>query len=342
MANTYYQLPGSSYGAPLGPSLSPDTVLRPYAAGQYFYPLPAYVHPNDRPTSGFHAHRDPSYSGGKAHAHAGHDIDAPIGTPAYAVASGTIVRAGRMNGYGLVVDLASDDGIHTFRYAHLDSELVTEGQRVQGGQQIASTGASGVTSSHPHLHFEVHQSGVPTDPMAFFNQHFSNVMGSGPVMALNAPAGQPQANAAAAPARAAYPVAAVPAAYSAPVAPVRASYPSFFTPAQAAYPLAPAAPVVAVPAVFYPLQNNAIFQRAAAYSTAPMAYNAPQASYGAYYPSYAAPARLPAAPAASAHLNTRDLNLQELTRHQTPIWTPAATQMAQAPSPFDYPGTSSG
>jgi murein DD-endopeptidase MepM/ murein hydrolase activator NlpD len=48
----------------------------------------------------------------------------------------------------------------------LTHPYVHEGQTVAVGQVIGIVGSSG-HSSGPHLHFEVHVSGVPTDPVPF-------------------------------------------------------------------------------------------------------------------------------------------------------------------------------
>lgn len=88
--------------------------------------------------------------------HTGLDIANTIGTPIYAAADGTVVDAGPAQGFGLWVRIAHNDGTVT-TYGHINEALVSTGQRVRAGEQIATVGNRG-QSTGPHLHFEV------TDP----------------------------------------------------------------------------------------------------------------------------------------------------------------------------------
>ncbi|MCJ0893210.1 M23 family metallopeptidase [Rhodococcus sp. ARC_M5] len=95
--------------------------------------------------------------------HSGLDIAAPIGTPIYAAADGTVSDAGPAAGFGLWVKVLHDDGTETV-YGHVNDFSVRAGQRVVAGEQIATVGNRG-QSTGPHLHFEVHDSaGVKVDP----------------------------------------------------------------------------------------------------------------------------------------------------------------------------------
>lgn len=97
-------------------------------------------------------------------AHQGVDIAAPIGTPIYAVADGTVLEAGPASGFGMWVRLLHDDGTVTI-YGHIDTATVSQGQRVMAGDQIATVGNRGF-STGPHCHFEVWLNGVDKiDPM---------------------------------------------------------------------------------------------------------------------------------------------------------------------------------
>ncbi|MEU5843571.1 M23 family metallopeptidase [Rhodococcus sp. NPDC047139] len=90
--------------------------------------------------------------------HAGIDIAGPIGTPIYAVADGEVIDSGPASGFGMWIRLLHDDGTVTV-YGHIDQSLVSVGQRVMAGDQIATMGNRGF-STGPHLHFEVHLNGV--------------------------------------------------------------------------------------------------------------------------------------------------------------------------------------
>ena len=94
--------------------------------------------------------------------HRGIDLAAPVGTPVYAVAAGTVIRAGSDRAYGNVVVINHHNGYRTL-YAHNSMLLVKAGARVTPGQQIAKVGTTG-HSTGPHLHFEIHRSGQRVDP----------------------------------------------------------------------------------------------------------------------------------------------------------------------------------
>lgn len=94
--------------------------------------------------------------------HAGVDLAAPIGTPVYAAAMGTVSRAGWLGGYGYSIDINHGGGVVT-RYAHLSAMYVAAGTTVQAGQQIGAVGSTG-NSTGPHLHFEIRRGGQPVNP----------------------------------------------------------------------------------------------------------------------------------------------------------------------------------
>ncbi len=99
--------------------------------------------------------------------HKGIDVAAPVGTPIYAAASGVVERSGwNSGGYGNLVDIRHPDGSLT-RYAHNSRLLVSVGQRVRQGEQIAEMGSTGY-STGPHVHFEIHPPNQgATNPMAY-------------------------------------------------------------------------------------------------------------------------------------------------------------------------------
>ncbi|MGK7901312.1 MAG: peptidoglycan DD-metalloendopeptidase family protein [Hormoscilla sp.] len=94
--------------------------------------------------------------------HRGIDIAGPIGTPILSAGSGVVDFAGwNRGGYGNLVEIRHPDGSLT-RYAHNHRILVSKGQQVKQGQQIAEMGSTGY-STGPHLHFELHPSGKGAD-----------------------------------------------------------------------------------------------------------------------------------------------------------------------------------
>lgn len=89
--------------------------------------------------------------------HAGIDLANAIGTPIYAVSDGVVIDAGPTAGYGAWVKLLHADGTVTL-YGHVNTTLVSVGERVMAGDQIATMGNRG-NSTGPHLHFEVLMNG---------------------------------------------------------------------------------------------------------------------------------------------------------------------------------------
>jgi murein DD-endopeptidase MepM/ murein hydrolase activator NlpD len=85
--------------------------------------------------------------------HAGIDLANSIGTPIHAVSDGVVIAAGPTAGYGMWVKLRHADGTVTL-YGHVNTAMVSVGQRVMAGDQIATVGNRG-NSTGPHLHFEV-------------------------------------------------------------------------------------------------------------------------------------------------------------------------------------------
>ena len=70
--------------------------------------------------------------------------------------------AGYKGSYGNLVIITHDNGIQTY-YAHNSSLVVSVGDKVYKGQQVAKAGSTG-RSTGPHLHFEVRINGERTDP----------------------------------------------------------------------------------------------------------------------------------------------------------------------------------
>ena len=117
-----------------------------------------------RLTSGFGPRQDPM-GGGNGRMHSGVDFAGASGTPIHATADGVVIRAGRMGGYGNVIDIQHSHGLVT-RYAHLSSIGVERGQNVSRGERIGGMGTTG-RSTGVHLHYEVHANGKPVNPMTY-------------------------------------------------------------------------------------------------------------------------------------------------------------------------------
>ncbi|MBO6245716.1 MAG: peptidoglycan DD-metalloendopeptidase family protein [Anaerovibrio sp.] len=97
--------------------------------------------------------------------HSGLDIGGDYGLPIAAAASGTVIHAGWISGYGYTVIIDHGGGITTL-YGHNESLLVGEGESVSQGQTIALCGSTG-NSTGPHCHFEVRENGEPVSPYSY-------------------------------------------------------------------------------------------------------------------------------------------------------------------------------
>ena len=98
--------------------------------------------------------------------HAGEDIPAGYGADILAAASGTVVTAGWVSGYGNYTVIDHGGGMMT-AYGHQSQILVSVGETVTQGQLIGKVGSTG-NSTGPHLHFEVYINGETVDPKSFF------------------------------------------------------------------------------------------------------------------------------------------------------------------------------
>ena len=130
--------------------------------------------PSDKPvktaefTSGYGTRTDP-FRGGAAR-HQGIDLAAPIGTPIYATADGTVSEAGwNAGGYGNLIKVDHGRGIET-RYGHLSRILVHAGDHITRGQLIANMGSTG-RSTGSHLHYEVRIDGRAVNPIPFMKSN---------------------------------------------------------------------------------------------------------------------------------------------------------------------------
>jgi murein DD-endopeptidase MepM/ murein hydrolase activator NlpD len=96
--------------------------------------------------------------------HEGIDIGAACGTTIHAAASGTVIYAGWMDGYGNITIIDHGGGLAT-AYAH-QSSIYVSGGSVSQGQAIGAVGSTG-HSTGCHLHFEVRVNGTPVNPLNY-------------------------------------------------------------------------------------------------------------------------------------------------------------------------------
>lgn len=129
----------------------------PAGAGGMIWPISGPI------TSEFGWRTHPVF--GTARFHSGLDIGGDYGMPIYAAASGTVIYAGWISGYGNAVIIDHGGGVTTL-YGHNDSLNVSEGENVAQGQVIAMCGSTG-NSTGPHCHFEVRENGEPVSPYGY-------------------------------------------------------------------------------------------------------------------------------------------------------------------------------
>lgn len=97
--------------------------------------------------------------------HGGIDIANRAGTAIYAADGGTVKHAGWMGTYGYLVIIDHGNGYQTY-YGHNSKILVSVGEKVYKGQQIAKMGRTGNTSGN-HCHFEVRYNGQRKNPLNY-------------------------------------------------------------------------------------------------------------------------------------------------------------------------------
>ena len=102
---------------------------------------------------------------GERRPHLGVDYAAPVGTPVWAVADGTVVSAGWNGGYGKQVVLKHVKGYQSL-YGHLSriSPGLHKGKGIGQKQIIGYVGSTGL-STGPHLDFRLTKSGVYRNPL---------------------------------------------------------------------------------------------------------------------------------------------------------------------------------
>lgn len=97
--------------------------------------------------------------------HDGLDIVAPSGMPIHASASGRVVFAGEMRGYGNLILIRHKDDFFT-AYAHNSKNIAKKGQQVRQGEVIAEVGRTGRATA-PHVHFEIRHGQTARNPLFF-------------------------------------------------------------------------------------------------------------------------------------------------------------------------------
>ena len=92
-------------------------------------------------------------------------IQGKSGSPVNAAAPGEVVYVGEgLRGYGKLI-IVKHSATFLSAYAHNQAILVSEGQKINMGQQIARMGDS--DAGQTMLHFEIRKDGKPVDPLIY-------------------------------------------------------------------------------------------------------------------------------------------------------------------------------
>ncbi|MDD2272408.1 MAG: M23 family metallopeptidase [Desulfuromonadaceae bacterium] len=146
-------------------SMASVTEIREYMAKarNVYRATPQGIPVDGRLSSGFGMRLHPKY--GRELFHAGIDLSAQSGTPVHATADGIVSFSGWSRGNGNIVVIEHGQGFSTV-YAHNTKNLMKVGQTVRRGQEIATTGSTGVTTG-PHVHYEIWKNGKCINPTSF-------------------------------------------------------------------------------------------------------------------------------------------------------------------------------
>jgi len=93
------------------------------------------------------------------------DIASSYGTPICAADGGTVVTAGWSGGLGYLVVIDHGNGYMTY-YGHNSSIIVSVGDHVYQGQQVARMGSTGISSGN-HCHFGVLKNNTFVNPLNY-------------------------------------------------------------------------------------------------------------------------------------------------------------------------------
>jgi len=100
--------------------------------------------------------------------HRGVDIANRFGAAVLSASHGVVVFAGKMHGYGYLIEIDHGYGYRT-RYGHMSSAAVKAGDEVEYNQLIGRVGSTG-HSTGPHLHFEVRRFGKTLNPSLYLSR----------------------------------------------------------------------------------------------------------------------------------------------------------------------------
>ena len=143
-----------------------ETRARGTKARPSWYPTGSFRWPCSGRITSYFGYRNTGIRGATTN-HKGIDIACSYGTPIYAADGGRVTYSGYKGAMGYVVIIDHNNGYVTY-YEHNSSLLVSAGQTVYKGQQIAKAGRSGVASG-VHCHFGIQRNGSYVNPLNYLS-----------------------------------------------------------------------------------------------------------------------------------------------------------------------------
>lgn len=135
---------------------------RVYNGGMFCWPAPSYTRISD--DYGYRNHPILNVQ----QFHTGVDMAAPGGTPILAAYDGAVVQAAYNSSMGNYVMIDHGSGLYTI-YMHAQKLMVSTGDEVSRGEQIATVGTTGRSTGN-HLHFSVRLNGSYVSPWGYISK----------------------------------------------------------------------------------------------------------------------------------------------------------------------------
>ena len=129
-----------------------------------WYPTGSFGWPCNGVITSYFGARNTGIRGASTY-HEAIDIANSYGTPIYASDGGTVIYSGWQGGYGYLVKIDHGNGYVTY-YGHNSSLLVSVGEHVHKGQQIARMGSTGISSGN-HCDFRIQLNGTFLNPLNY-------------------------------------------------------------------------------------------------------------------------------------------------------------------------------
>lgn len=98
--------------------------------------------------------------------HYGLDIATKDNEVFVSVADGTVISSSWTIDFGYVISVQHNDGLIS-TYKHCSKLYKSKGEKILKGDILGLTGNKGISSSGPHLHFEIWKNGISKNPISY-------------------------------------------------------------------------------------------------------------------------------------------------------------------------------